>query len=155
MPQESQRQGQRAPRPRRRRKRMNPLLYVLIVVAVSALLAGLAWMWAGDVLALNKDPLTAVVTLPESAFTDKEITVETTEDDGSVTTSTETIQAADLDYVADLLKENGLIEYKPLFKLFCAVTKVENKGKLSAGTYELNTDMDYNALVNAMSASSG
>lgn len=155
MPQESQRQGQRAPRPRRRRKRMNPLLYVLIVVAVSALLAGLAWMWAGDVLALNKAPLTAVVTLPESAFTDKEITVETTEDDGSVTTSTETIQAADLDYVADLLKENGLIEYKPLFKLFCAVTKVENKGKLSAGTYELNTDMDYNALVNAMSASSG
>lgn len=134
---------------------MNPLLYVLIVVAVSALLAGLAWMWAGDVLALNKAPLTAVVTLPESAFTDKEITVETTEDDGSVTTSTETIQAADLNYVADLLKENGLIEYKPLFKLFCAVTKVENKGKLSAGTYELNTDMDYNALVNAMSASSG
>lgn len=115
-------------RTRHRRKRMNPILYVLLVVASSALLAGLGWMWAGDVLALNKESVTAVVTV---------------ENEDS------------LNDVATALKKNGLIEYKPLFKLFCAVTGVEKKQKITAGTYELNTDMDYNALVNAMSSRSG
>lgn len=115
-------------RRRRRRRRMNPLLYILLVVAVSAVLAGIGWIWAGDVLALNKAPHSA------------EITVEQTDSLGDV---------------ADMLKENGLIEYKTLFKVFCAFTKVESRGKITAGTYELNTDMDYNALVNAMSSRSG
>lgn len=115
-------------RRRRRRRRMNPLLYILLVVAVSAVLAGIGWIWAGDVLALNKAPHSAV------------ITVEQTDSLGDV---------------ADMLKENGLIEYKTLFKVFCAFTKVESRGKITAGTYELNTDMDYNALVNAMSSRSG
>ena len=60
-----------------------------------------------------------------------------------------------LNDVASALKENGLIDYKPLFKLFCSVTGVEKKEKITPGTYELNTDMDYNALVNAMSSRSG
>ncbi|MFR1052731.1 MAG: endolytic transglycosylase MltG [Oscillospiraceae bacterium] len=113
---------------RRRRKRMNPVLYILLVVASSALLAGLGWMWAGDVLALNKQPATAVITVENGDS---------------------------LNDVASALKENGLIDYKPLFKLFCSVTGVEKKEKITPGTYELNTDMDYNALVNAMSSRSG
>lgn len=140
MPQESyERPAQRSSQPsrrsrsgsapsRRRRRRMNPLLYVLIVAAVSAVLAGIAWMLAGDVLALNKEPLTAVITV---------------ENDDSISD------------VANNLKEHGLIEYKSLFRFFCSFTKVEKKDKISPGTYELNTDMDYNALVNAMSSSSG
>ena len=115
-------------RPHRRRKRMSPVLYVLLVVASAALLAGLGWMWAGDVLALNKAPATAVITV---------------ENEDS------------LNDVANALKKNGLIDYKPLFKLFCSVTGVEKKEKITPGTYELNTDMDYNALVNAMSSRSG
>ena len=138
-------------RRRRRRRHMNPLLYIFLVVAVSAILAGLAWTWAGDVLALNKPPATAVVTLPSSIFTSKEISTEVTTD-GKTEISTKTINVADLDYVADLLHENGLIEYKLLFKLFCKVTGVENKGKLQPGTYELNTDMDYRALISSMGA---
>ena len=134
MPQESQNnrprtsQGSQPPKRRRRRKRMNPLLYILLVIAVSAVLAGVGWLCAEDVLALNKEPASAVITISEGD---------------------------DLGYVADLLKDNGLIEYKPLFRLFCAFTKVESKGKIAPGTYELNTDMDYSALVNAMSARSG
>jgi len=107
---------------------MNPVLYILLVVASSALLAGLGWMWAGDVLALNKQPATAVITVENGDS---------------------------LNDVASALKENGLIDYKPLFKLFCSVTGVEKKEKITPGTYELNTDMDYNALVNAMSSRSG
>ena len=55
-----------------RKKRKNRILaqfagatlYVLLIIAVSAVLAMVAWSWAGDVLALNKDPVTAVIDLP-------------------------------------------------------------------------------------------
>ena len=140
-------------RRRRRRKRMNPLLYILLVVAASALLAGLAWLWAGDVFALNKEPATATITLPESIFTQRETTVQEKQKDGTVKTSQATISEADMGYVANLLEENGLIEYKPLFKIFSSI--VHASRKLTPGTYELNTDMDYNALVNSMSSRSG
>lgn len=113
-------------RPEKDQKRRTNLLiiYIVSVVSISALLAGIGWICAGDILALNKDPHSAIITLKE---------------DDSVTD------------VADMLKNENLIDYKPLFKLFCGIAKVEEKGKLSPGTYELNTDMDYNALVNAMS----
>ncbi len=140
---------------RRRRKRMNPLLYMLLVVAVSAVLAGLGWTWAGDVLALNKEPHSAVITLPESIFTTREISETRTDADGETETVTRTISVPDMDHVTDLLADNGLIEYKPLFKMFCWFTGVEKKEKIIAGTYELNTDMDYNALINSMSSRSG
>ncbi|MCI8650834.1 MAG: endolytic transglycosylase MltG [Oscillospiraceae bacterium] len=139
-----------APRRRRRRKRMNPLLYMLLVVASSAVLAGIGWTWAGDLLALNKAPHSAVISLPESTFSQRNVLVE---ENGA--TETQTINIADLNYVTDLLKENQLIENKLLFKFFCFLTGVEKKGKIAPGTYELNTDMDYNALINAMSSRSG
>ena len=157
MPQESH-TSRPAPAPRRRRrrrKRMNPFLYMLLVIATSAVLAGLGWLWAGDVLALNKPAREATVTLPTSIFTDREVKGTSTDTDGNKVSTTSTISIADVDYVADLLKDNGLIDYKPLFKLFCSVTGVEKKGKLSPGTYNLSTDMDYSALINAMSARSG
>jgi len=131
---------------------MNPLLYVLLVVAVSALLAGVAWMWAGDVLALNKEALSAVITLPEEVFSQSEVTTKEEQEDGSTQTVTKTVQTADMGYVSDLLKKNGLIEYKPLFRLFASITHANTK--LVPGTYELNTDMDYNALINSMSSRS-
>jgi len=140
---------------RRRRKRMNPLLYLLLVLAVSAILAGVCWMLAGDLLALNKRAHTAVITLPESIFTMQVVPVETTAPDGTEQTFTKMVNVVDLDYVTDELEKNGLIEYKPLFRLFTAITGVKTKGKLTPGTYELNTDMDYHALLNAMSARSG
>ena len=155
MPQESQTSRPAPRKRRRRRRRMNPFLYMLLVIATSAVLAGVGWLWAGDVLALNKPAASATVTLPTDIFTDREVHTTSTDAEGNKVSSTSTISTADMDYVADLLKDNGLIDYKGLFKLFCAVTGVEKKGKLSPGTYELNTDMDYNALINAMSARSG
>ena len=146
--------GSSRPRRRRRRKHMNPLLYILLVLAVSALLAGIGWIWAGDVLALNKPAASAVITLPADIFTSREVKSEVMTN-GVTEVVTKTVNVADLDYVTDLLEENGLIEYKFLFKLFCALTGVEKKGKLQPGTYELTTDMDYHALINSMSSSSG
>lgn len=96
-------------------------LWVVFVVAVSLALSGIGWLLANDFAALNKAPLTA--------------TVEVTKDD-------------DLDTVAVKLKDEGLIDYKWFFKLFGKVTHAEDK--IGIGTYELNTEMDYNALINGM-----
>lgn len=119
-------------RRRKRHRHMNPFLYLILVVAASAVLAGAAWLMLGDVFALNKPSRSAVITVEK----------------------TTTVQE-----VARMLKDSGLIEYQPLFRLFCRFTKVrvgtDPSEKIRPGTYELNTNMDYNALVNAMSAKSG
>lgn len=150
------RRGSTTPRKRRRRSTSvaaaSAVLYVVAVIGVSVLLAAVAWICAGDVLALNKQPHSAVVTLPAEAFTAREITVETENADGEKVKEKETVYEADIGQVADILKENGLIEFKPLFKLFAGFTGA--KTKMSAGTYELNTDMDYRAIISSMSAGS-
>ena len=141
--------GRSAPRRSRRRsvgaRISGALLYVLFVIGISAVLATVGWIWAGDVLALNKAEHTASITLPDTIFTSTEVEVKTTDADGVETVSKKTVEVADMDYVADLLAENGLIEYKFLFKLFARFTGAAEE--LSAGTYELNTNMDYRALL--------
>lgn len=147
-----QRTSQSASRSRTRRRRNSggrraakAALYVVAVIGISVLLAALAWMFAGDVLALNKPEHSATITLPESMFN-----VETrTDEEGEEIT----VYTAHMGEVADLLKENELIEYKGVFKLFASLTK--SKTKLRPGSYNLNTDMDYRSLISNMSASSG
>ena len=129
-------EGERRSAPRRRKKRLGGwgvLLYVIFVLGISALLAGVGWIWANDVLALNKPALTAVVEIDEGDTVGQ---------------------------VADKLEEQGLIEYKMVFKLFCSLTHTSGKAgeegaKITPGTYELNTDMDYHALIAGMRSSSG
>lgn len=113
---------------RRKKRRGSPLLrtvvYLLCVVVASALLAGIGWLLANDLCALNKEY--------------KEVTIEVTKDDsvGSVTKK---------------LKEAGLIEYKWFFRLFAAVSNADEK--IGEGKYTLNTNMDYRALIVGMMSS--
>jgi len=120
------------------------ILYVLVIIGGSAILATLGWTWASDLLALNKADHTAVITISDSLFT------ETQEEDENG--NLKTVSKADLDKITDLLCDNGLIEYKFLFKLFGQFSHAESK--IVPGTYELNTEMDYRALVANMSSSS-
>lgn len=129
-------EGEHRPaRRRKKRKRLGSwgiLIYVVSVLGASVLLAGVGWMWANDVLALNKAPLTTVVEIKEGDTVDQ---------------------------VADKLKEAGLIEYKFVFKLFCSFTHVsgqagDDDAKITPGSYELNTDMDYRALISSMGSGS-
>ncbi len=140
------------PRRRRRKKKrltvLGVMLYLIFVIGVSTLLAALGWVWANDVLALNKPAHTAVIALPDEAFTTHE--EKQTDEDGK--TTTKTVSEADMDYVADLLHQEGIIEYKTIFRLFAAFSHAEQK--LAPGTYQLNTDMDYRAIVSSMSARS-
>ena len=122
---------QRRPRVSRNRKKphrtkaASALLYVLFVVGLSAVLATVGWIWANDLLALNKEYTSAIVKVEnDEKFSD----------------------------VVDSLKDNGLIEYKFLFHLYGLFSNASDK--ITPGTYELNTDMDYRALVTNMSSSS-
>lgn len=100
-------------------------LYVLLVIGGSAVLSTVGWVWACDLLGLNKEPITIEVEIDDDTkFSD----------------------------VVDLLEEKGLIEYKFLFKLYAAFSHAEDK--IAPGKYELKSEMDYHALVSSMSASS-
>lgn len=124
--------GQEPPRRSRKKKRRSAgrtaalvLLYVTAVIGLSVLLACVGWIAAGDVLALNKEYKEITFTIaPEEDFED----------------------------VANRLKDEGIIEYKALFNLFASVT--HKKEALAPGTYTLNTDMDYRALLAGMQANS-
>ena len=106
---------------KRKRRRGGFLLWLIFVLAVSSILAGVGWLLANDFCAFNKEPITA--------------TIEVTKDDNVNT-------------IADKLKDQGLIEYKWFFKLFGKVAHAESK--IGIGVYELNSKMDYKALINGM-----
>ena len=124
-------------------------LYFAFVLSVSIILACLGWMAASDVLALNKEPVTATITLDKAEFETKTETV--TDENGN--SKEEKTRYADIGYVADLLKDAGIIEYKGLFKFYCAISNADTK--IDPGTYELNTNYDYRALVKKMQVGSG
>ena len=112
---------------RRRRRRMNPILYILKALLCSALLAGVGWLLMSDLCAFNRGGIV-------------EKTVEINADD-------------DMGDVADKLKAQGLVNYDWFFEIFATVTKAEEK--IGIGTYTLNTDMDYRALILGMRSTSG
>lgn len=141
-------------RRRRRRKRLGfvwALVYVAFVIGVSTLLATFGWTMACDVLALNKEEHSAIITLPDDIFTPQEVKEKQENEAGETVTVTKTVQVADMGYVANLLKENGLIEQKWLFRLFASITG--SGSKLRPGTYTLDTDMDYRALITNLGSS--
>jgi UPF0755 protein len=136
MPQErrTNENSDRTPRRSQRRRRKRSIgasisfafLYVVFVIGLSILLACVGWIAANDVLALNKEEHKVTVTI-------------TAEDD--------------YNDIVDMLKDNGLIEYKSLFKLFSSLT--HGKDKIAAsGTFTLDTNMDYRALISGLSANS-
>lgn len=120
---EDERDEERGPAVRRVPKPLRVLVYLAVVLAASFSLAYFAWICAGDVFALSKP--------------DREV---------------EVIVDADptVDEITEMLAEKGLIRYKWLFKLYCAVTGAEKK--ISEGTYTLNNIYDYHALVNGLRA---
>jgi UPF0755 protein len=113
-------------RRRRGRRRFPVVRYTLFVVVVSAILAGIGWLLLNDLCSLNKPEATA--------------TIEITSDDTMGT-------------IANKLEDAGLIEYKWFFRLFAAIS--DAKDKIGIGTYELNSNMDYRALIISMRNGSG
>ena len=105
----------------RKSKRTNTLIYLACVVLASCLLAGVGWLLVNDVCSLNKDPVEVELTIEEGDT---------------------------LSDVANKLKDAGLINYKGLFKLTSGFFKY--KSYVEPGSYDLNSDMDYRALIRNM-----
>ena len=100
-------------------------IWLVLAIVIGVSLGNLLWVCASDVLAFGRP--------------NQSITITITADDT-------------VDSVTDKLHDAGLIKYKDLFKLYAGLAKADQK--ISAGTYVLNTQYDYHALVNGMTASS-
>ncbi len=121
------------------------LMYGLFVICLSIILACFAWMCAVDVLALNKEDRSGIVEiLPYQPTGDMPTTVTQTIDGEEV----EVPIKVDIDQVASALKDNGIIEYKWLFKFYAQFSDANIK--IDPGTYALDTSLDYWALVTTM-----
>ena len=117
-----QAEQQRRSAPRKRQNRTSRrLIYFACVLLASCLLAGVGWLLVNDVCSLNKAP----------------VEVELTVEDGD-----------SLSDVTKKLKDAGLINYKGVFKLASGFFKY--KDYVEPGTYKLNSDMDYRALIRNM-----
>ena len=125
------------------------VMYFVFVMCLGVVLACLAWMAASDMLALNKTQFEATVTLPMSIFSTE--TVTTFDEDGEPS-GTKRVARADIDYMADALKDAGLIEYKWLFTFFCRLSHADTK--VSPGEYQLRSSYDYRALIQHMTPNS-
>ena len=127
-----------------KKKRTNPflalLLWVVVVIASSVILAGVGWMLANDLCAFTGADQDVEVVVPAEWFT----TTTVTDEDGN----TEEVSLCDIGQVADALQDAGLIQYKWLFRLFAWVYDADEK--IDQGAYVLNTNMDYMALVRGM-----
>jgi conserved hypothetical protein, YceG family len=106
---------------RRKGIRLSGPRYILFVFLVSLILAFAAWIFANDIFALNKPPVTATITVPEN-FT--------------------------MYQVSTSLKKAGVIKYKWLFQLFGVVADADKK--IDPGMYKLTSDLDYRAIVSQM-----
>jgi len=106
---------------------LSTAIWACLILFVGISLGKLLWVCAADILAFGR--------------VDKSVTITITDSD-------------DLDSITNKLYNAGLIEYPELFKMYAKLAKVEEKDKISVGTFELNTLYDYHALVGGMSATS-
>ncbi len=103
------------------------VIWLSLAIFIGLSLGRLVWVCASDLLAFGRENKTVSITITE----------------------TDT-----LDTITNKLYNAGLIKYPGLFKMYCQLAKVEEKDKISVGTFELNTLYDYHALVGGMSATS-
>ena len=113
----------------RREKRtgcVGGILYSAFVICISILLASLAWLAASDVLGFGSVNEEVNLSVPKDF---------------------------DMEDVIDLLFDAELIRYKFLFRIYAGYSSAEEK--ITAGSYVLNKNFDYRALVHGMTARGG
>jgi len=113
----------------RREKRtglVGGLLLAIFILCVSLVLASLAWLATVDILGFSAEDEDVNVQVPPG-FT--------------------------MEGITDMLFEAGLIRYKVLFNLYAEYSNAFEK--ISEGSYILNKNFDYRALVQGMTARAG
>ncbi len=93
--------------------------WFVFLCLISVLLARYILVGINDMLAVGKPSVAVMVDIP---------------------------QGSSLGDIANILQQNNVISEKEFFKIYTTVTK--SAKKLSSGVYELNTDMDYQTIIN-------
>ena len=99
------------------------VLYVAVVLGISATLSYYGINWSNDIFALVKDEVTATVTVPENAT---------------------------ISEIADLLADNGIIQYPSVFRFYIGFKNRDTILEFKAGEYELKSTLNYDQLVSMM-----
>ena len=96
-------------------------MWLLLIVAIGVSLGRVLWVCCADVMAFGKEPNQVTITIT------KEDTIDT---------------------ISEKLAQADLVRYPGLFKLFATITDKDED--ISTGTFTLNSQLDYNAMINAM-----
>ncbi len=98
------------------------LIYIGVVVGISAILSTCGIRWANDIFALVKDDVTATISIPENATVSE---------------------------VSTILKDGGLIEYPAVFRFWVNFKNRDSETPLAfkAGDYELSSTLNYDQIV--------
>ena len=97
------------------------VVWLALILAVGLSLGRVLWVCCSDLMAFGKEPQKVSITITEAD------TIET---------------------ISEKLGKANLIRYPGLFRLFAEITgKDEN---ISVGTFTLDSQLDYNAMINAM-----
>ncbi|MBQ7340837.1 MAG: endolytic transglycosylase MltG [Oscillospiraceae bacterium] len=101
------------------------LIWIAIIAFVGVSLGRLLWVWCADIMAFGKPNQVVTITITD------EDTIGT---------------------ISNKLADAELIRYPNLFKTFATLTDKDER--IDPGTYTLNSQLDYNAMINKMSTSS-
>ena len=115
-----QKNKKKSKKKKKRKSALNKFTYVLFVLGVSMLLSAFMILTANDVFALIK--------------TENKVVVEVKDD-------------VTVKEMADILGENGVIEYPWAFNLYSTVKKYKS---FESGKFELDSDMDYGQIINTL-----
>jgi len=113
----------------RREKRtgcIGGILYAAFIICIGLLLGSVLWMAAVDVLGFSSVDEAVTVVIPPDF---------------------------DMDYVSERLYEAGVIRYRFLFNLYADFSNAEDK--ITSGSFILNRNFDYRAIVQGMTARAG
>lgn len=105
---------------------LSTVIWLVLILAIGVSLGRLLWVCCADVMAFGKD--------------NQKVTITITEDD--------TIGS-----ISKKLGQANLVRYPQLFKLFAQVTGKDDD--IGVGTFTLNSQLDYNAMINAMYSYAG
>ena len=100
---------------------LSTVIWLFLIVAIGVSLGRTIWVCCADLMAFGKEP--------------QEVTITITHSDT-------------IDTISEKLGKANLIRYPGLFKLFAELT--EKDDNISVGTFKLNSQFDYNAMINAM-----
>lgn len=110
----------------RKNKRVFSLVWICMVVLVSLTLASYLVQGSNDFLAVGRAEGTTTVNIPEGGLTD-------------------------VDQLAQILYDSGAINKPEFFSLYCKITMDEEElSWISSGAYELETNKDYEDLINTL-----